>query len=241
MELLEHDLISEDDFESLPDDPLEKFVALEAICRRSLSRLIASETHVTYDHFARLQYMSVVSAAAAELGVEGVSFPFGLDNPIEGLEDFMLSVARATMRIRLKSKASKPYSVQLSNRTKACIEIEINKLRSSISKSDLPESKKDSLLKKLDELSSQLNEKTRISFAVTMSILTHIAAGLGGTTAFLAEAPAAIATITSLIGADKAAEDSETKRLTTPEPTKALPAPEETTMAGMVLDDGIPF
>ena len=242
--MLEYDLISEEDFDNLPDDPLDKFVALDAICRRSLSRLISNESQVSFDNFARLQYMSIISAAASELGVEGVPFPHNLTNPVDGFEKFLLDVGAANMRIRLQNRTSKLYSVELTNRTKARIEQEINKLREFIINSDIPERKRKSLLKKLDELSEYISDRKRINFNQTMAILTYVAANITLATSFLADAPGALATlttITSLIGVDKEEEEANTKRLTTQQPLKALPAPPKEKCTDQSLDGEIPF
>ncbi len=238
--LLEYDLITDEDIENLPEEPHERFVALDTICRRSLSRLISNESQVSFDNFARIQYMSYIAAAAEELGVQGIFYP-KLMNPIEGFEEFVREVGAASMRIRLKSKSSKLYSVELSNITKARIEQEIGKLREIINNSDLSETKKEALLIKLGELSSHLYEKRRISLAKTMTILMFVSSGLMMTTSFLADAPQAMTTITSLIGADKEAEDAENRRLSGKVELKALPAPTPSAIADNSSVDDIPF
>ncbi|MGR9449291.1 hypothetical protein [Rhizobium leguminosarum] len=236
---MDYDLITDDEYDSLPEDAQQKFAALEAICRRSMNRLISDQTPRHFDELIRMQYMITVAAAAAELGVEGVTFPGHLDNPADGLQYFLVDVSAATTRIRLRNSASLAYSVRLSARTRGRIELQIRKLRDVIDGSELPADKRDRLLAKLNELAAELDH-TRVSFSKLMSLLAALSVGLAGTTSFLADAPNALTTITSLVGADKEAEEAEARRLGAPPVQKALPAP-TTTSQENALDDDIPF
>ncbi|WP_206628501.1 hypothetical protein, partial [Mesorhizobium sp. M1A.F.Ca.IN.020.06.1.1] len=108
------------------------------------------------------------------------------------------------------------------NKTRGRIEQQIAKLRDIIVNSELPERQRKGLLDKLNDLSVELSQP-RVQYAKVMAVLAVVCATLGGTTSFLAEAPSAVATITSLLGADKIAEDAETERLGPPPTPKALP------------------
>jgi len=244
------ELISADDYASLPDDPTGKFVAFEEICRRNLNRLISDRTHAEFDNSIHLQYMMMVSSAALECGVEGLDYPSHLSEPVEAVSDFMLQASGIVTRFRLRS-TGKPdaLSVRLAAKTRGRIEQQIAKLRDIVANGDLPEDRRATLLRKLDELSTELSQP-RVSFGKVFAVLAIVGAGLGATTSFLAEAPQAIATITSLLGADKAAEDAETARLGPPPTPKslpsvprALPAPEPSISYRRrdALDDEIPF
>ncbi|RDJ17361.1 hypothetical protein B5K05_04650 [Rhizobium phaseoli] len=85
--------------------------------------------------------------------------------------------------------------------------------------------------------------KERLRFGVSMAILASIGAMVGGGTAFLADAPNAISTITHLIGVDKESEDAETLRLEGPPKPKLIAGPVLPLKGSRLApaDDDIPF
>ncbi|TPM96698.1 hypothetical protein [Mesorhizobium sp. B2-1-3A] len=239
------EIISGREFATLPFEPDAKFAALEEICRRNMNAMITGESPEHYDRGIRTQYMAVIAAAAEELGFVGFAYPSDMQNPMEEFDDFLLKATATTTRIRLRSTVGAPEtSVRLASKTRGRIEQQLNKLRQIISAGDLPEDRRKRLLRKLDELSVELSQP-RVSFAKVLAVIAAVSVGVGGATGFLAEAPQAIATITSLIGADKEAEDAETTRLGPPPSPKALPAPARQIAPPAVkhreLDDEIPF
>ncbi|WKL58204.1 hypothetical protein Q1W73_04270 [Asticcacaulis sp. ZE23SCel15] len=243
---MHYELISAEEYDNLPDDPQEQFVELEGICRRNMTKMISNQTPVDFDRIVRMQYMTTVASAAQELDIEGILYPYNADDPVCEIDIFLLKVSGVVTRIRLRSRVkNRQYSVQLGIRTRAKIEIQIIKLRDIISQANLPESKRMRLLEKLDALSIELN-KTRLGFAKAMLAIAGFSAlALSEGAGLLADAPEAIATITSLIGQDKEAEDSEQLRLMGPANIKSLPAPEvqkaNVDAASFDLDDEIPF
>lgn len=241
-----YELITDEDYDSLPEDPEDRFVALERICRRNMNELVHEDDRGEYISLIQMQYMTTVAAAATELGVGGVEYPDQSERPWNEIDSFLLAVSGATTRIRLRGTVkNRATSVRLSARSRAKIELQINRLREAIEKAeDLPPRRREDLLKKLDELSLELTQP-RIRFGVVMAALAFVAVGVGETTNFLANAPDAIATITSIIGADKEAEEAEAERLGSPHLPKALPAPshKKERPATVILkpDDDIPF
>lgn len=241
---MHYELISADEYENLPEDDEQKFVEIERICRRSMTEMIDRETSNDFDHLVRMQYMTTVAAAAQELGIEGLDYPHDAEYPANELDNFLLRASGVVTRIRLRAgRRSKPYSVKLGTRTKARIEIEVRKLRGYVEESDLSERKRKALLEKLDELMVELNQ-SRLGFAKTMRILASVSVAIAGGTTFLAEAPNAVQTIMTLIGADKDREEEEMERLAPP--PKALPAPKPKFVRpppafDSDLDDDVPF
>lgn len=247
---MNYELITAEDFAALPPDPEHKFVELEQICRRNMSSMISGNRSDDFDAVIRLQYMTIVAAAAQELGITGVEYPIHAEYPVNELGSFMLQAQGVATRIRLRAMGENaPYSVKLANRTRALIELQIRSLRDTISEAPLPEDRRKALLAKLDELSAELNSP-RLSFAKTMQLLAYVGAAIGGTTAFVANAseamangPVAIAKIISLIGTDKVAEEEEASRLGTP--PKSLPAPVAKKLPPPAfdsdLDEDVPF
>ncbi|KYC34457.1 hypothetical protein WA1_51745 [Scytonema hofmannii PCC 7110] len=235
-----YELISEEDYESLPDDPEGQFIALESICRRNMTKLITRETTGAFDSMVRLQYMSTVSAAAEELGLPSLYAYHAFEDPTDAFNDFIMSANSLATKIRLRKAGSNNYnSVRLGVKTRGRIEQEIAKLRNIVINSNLDREDKGLILKKLDELSSEIG-RTRVSFSKVMAILAYVGMGVGGTTAFIADAPDAIATIASLLGADKEAENKEAKRLGLERSIKSLPPPKVTSQSES-YDDEIPF
>lgn len=232
------DLISESDYENLPDDPEERFVALEAICRKNMSDIISEDTPADYDRMVRMQYMNTVSTAADELGL---NFPYLADSfSIHDFEKFLLAANSLSTRVRLRNYGrNSPTSVRLANRTRGLIELELQKLRDMIIRSDLPEDRISALLRKLDELQSEI-AKPRVRFGAIFAILAYVGAGVVGTTTVLADAPDAIANITKYIGKDKEAEQEEVSRLGPPPKPKQLAAPTPESKSTS-YDDEIPF
>lgn len=242
------ELISAEDYASLPEEPDAKFVAFEEICRRNMNHLIHDDSHPSFDIMVRQQYMAQISAAAEECGVKGLNYPWGADDMLQAAENFMLTASGIVTRFRLRN-SGKPdaYSVRLASKTRGRIEQQIAKLRDLITNGDLPDDRRKKLMRKLDELSVELSQP-RVSFGKVLAVLAAVGAGLVGTAGLLADAPHAIATITSLLGADKEAEEAEISRLGPPPVPKALPpvpralpAPRQGYGRIDDLDDEIPF
>lgn len=237
--MMRYELISGEDFASLPIETTEKFLALEAICRRNLNELVDDQSTQASDRSLRMQYMSTVSSAAEELQISGIRYPVAAD-PNDKFDDFILDVIGVATKLRLKKSAGLDHqSVRLSVKTMDLIEEQVQRLRKIIVKSDLSEEAKQRLLEKLRELSSELI-RPRVSFGRVMAVLAVVGAAVCGTTGFLAAAPEAIATITALIGVDKEAEEKELKRLGSDE-QRRLPAPPKQISDNSRDEDEIPF
>lgn len=219
-------LVTEEEFDNLPEQPERRFLALEQICRARLYQQISSETSEYFDQTVRLQYMRMISAAAEELNIPDIHINEHYQRLVDGFDDFLSDVVYVTTKLRLRTAGARdPHSVQLTPRTKGRIELQVRRLRAVIESSDLPDEKKRSLLERLDELSAEMN-KPRVKYGVVMAIIAALSIGVTQGTSFLADAPDALTTITSLIGADKEAENAERTRLEgAKSEVKSLPAP----------------
>ncbi|MBY3225314.1 hypothetical protein HFO45_23035 [Rhizobium leguminosarum] len=241
---MHYELISESDYDALPADPLKKFVVIEQICRRNMTALITNETPGQFDDLVRTQYMTIVCAAAEELGIQGLDYQDSSESVFQNLQEFLRQTSGVVAKIRLRSSSkTDAYSVRLANKTKGIIEHELGKIRSAVSNGDLDERKKQKLLSKIEEFRTELH-KERLGYSVAMSALAIIGAGLVGTSSFLADAPDAITIITKLIGQDKEHEESEVLRLGGPATPKVLAAPAGKTSrvpTSRAFDDDIPF
>jgi uncharacterized protein (UPF0147 family) len=226
----DYQLLTEDDYANFPAGDEECFLELEATCRRNL--------HREFDRLDRGEnaeplwesYISIVSSAAAECGIEGVS-DAGKGETYDRFREFRSNVDAAVTRLRLRGRhQGGRHSVQLTTKTRAQIEIQVSHLRHMIEDSNLPKHRKKALLEKLDELSQEIANNRRLSFARVMAILAPVAFMLGGTvglaanlTTIAADSPNAVTNILALISQDKETEDNARLRLEAP--PKALPAP----------------
>jgi len=127
-------------------------------------------------------------------------------------------------------------SVLLPRASKVKLHSQIDRLRGLIKYSDISESQKRKLFSKLDELQTII-VAPRADFSKLMVVLAAIAVGMSGITAFMADAPDALATISAVIGEAKEAEEEEQRQIEADRKPLSLPdlrhAPN--------TDDEIPF
>lgn len=243
-----YDLIPDELYENLPDEPHDKFVLLANAARSNLARLIDDTDSSDFVEELRSQFISTVSSIADALGIAGL--PALADDLADyrQYQTFQVYLSGVIAKVRLQGQlVSRPYSVNLGRINRARIHQEIEQLRFSIDHSDLPDKKKTALLAKLTELEAELT-KQRLSFAKLMAISAAIMSVVGGSATALANGPEAAQTVMRIlayIGEDKEREDAERLRLLPP-PAPALPdlakaEPAKVGWGGDDLDDDIPF
>lgn len=244
-----YDLISDDFYENLPQDPHDQFVVLVREAQANLVRLLDDGDSRDFADELRSQFVTTISGTAEALGIDGLPALSDDLSDYRYYKTFQAVLAGLVARVRLQGQlVARPHSVELGRKNRARIQQEIDQLRASISGSDLPEKKKAALLEKLDELEEELS-KRRLSFARTMAIAASIMTVIGGGTAALANSPKAaeaISRIIAYIGEDKAVEEENRLRLMPPAKPKALPnyAPAPSDSWGTFgdgLDEDIPF
>lgn len=242
---MQYELVTEEDYENFPDDPVDKFLALEAICRRNLGKALADEADNEFNAAVRSEYMVIVASAAEALGINGVDYPSTtLTNGV--FNGFRTQVAGLITKLRLTKPGGKKGTVQIAAKTRVELDAQIRRLRQIIETGDMPDAKRKALLRRLDELSEEI-AKSRLNMGRTMAILAFVSMGVASGTSFLADAPDALTTITSLIGFDQEAENAELKRVGGPPSQKALPPPDRNARIGAPafepggMDDDIPF
>ena len=67
------ELISPEEFDNLPEDDEQCFVAFEAICRRNMTGMINDEKITNFYRSVSGQYMAAVSSVAVECGLTNLS------------------------------------------------------------------------------------------------------------------------------------------------------------------------
>ena len=246
---MNYELITAEEYDALPEDDDQKFVAIEQICRRSMTQMIDENTRGEFDNLVRMQYMTTVAAARTRrTGKSAVSNTLTTrSTQLKEINNFLLRASGVVTRIRLRSgRQSQAYSVRLGRRTRARIEIEIQKLRGFVKDGELPESKRKALLAKLDEFMVELESENRLSFAKTMAILSSFSVAIAGVTAFLAETPDAIQTTYDAHRFRMRSRKSEKLSGLVP-PLIALPPPDPPRVTrpqpafDSDLDDDVPF
>lgn len=211
-----------------------------------VSERIQRESGDWYDSAIRVQYMNIVAAAAEELGIDGIKIDYDHSSVATQYESFLGAVTYHSTKLNLRTTSgSDSESVLLANATRAKIELQVRRLRDMVLKSDLAPSRKEGLLKKLDELSQEII-KPRPRFALVLAVIAAVGVATSESTSFLADAPDAMLTIARLIGVDKEAEEAEQKRLGAPIAQKTLPPPKTKILSPPAfepggMDDDIPF
>ncbi len=226
-------LVSDDDYNELPEDDEQCFAAFEAKIRASMTAKLDDENRSgEYFQSLKSQYMAAVYSVALECGITTLPIPKfnNISNFYETFNIFELAVQGEVARIRVRGRRSLgATSVQLLDNTKTIIRHHVSRLREAIIAADLPPDRKNALNSKLDELVEGL-ERSRLNLGKTMLVLGYVVAGLAGATTIASEGPAAlthiqraVTAILKEVGVDKMSEDTATLRLA-PSP-KALPAP----------------
>ncbi|MEI6484937.1 MAG: hypothetical protein WCO11_01570 [Sphingomonadales bacterium] len=239
-----YDLIPEEVYLNLPDEPADKFVLLVRTAQSNLQRMLDDSNSNDFANELRSQFMAIIQGTAEALGIEGLSnFTPSMD--YSDYNHFQIVVTGIVARVRLLSNSlSLPDSVELGKKTKAKIYQEVDQLRIYISELDISVTKKQAMNDKLDDLLHELG-KRRLSFARAMAVAASIMSVVGGSAGAIAAAPkipSGISYIISLIGHDKDLEDSEKARLAPP-PLKIEHKVVSKSKASFEddLDDDVPF
>jgi hypothetical protein len=199
-------LIYSSDYENLPTDPRLRWLKLHDLVERKIEEVTDHSGDVSNQYL--VEYCTVLTTAANEAGFANFD-EVSASNIRRDYETIRSNIIALATKLNMSiSSANAAYSVALSRSSKTKIFAQIEKLRSLILGSDLQDSEKERLTKKLDELHI-LVVSPRVDYAKVMSVLSICAAAIIGTTSVLADGPAAIATITAIIGVEKEAEEEE--------------------------------
>ncbi|MCF6445489.1 hypothetical protein [Nereida sp. MMG025] len=228
-------LLEAKDYDNLPTEPIEKWLQLRDTIEKRLANYYDQQT-ADFVFDAKVEYTETLNALSTELGL-GVIIDSSYGNIDEDFPSIKAQVAATAARWNIRARNA-PYNgiLVVSEPVKERIEVEIERLKKAIRDSDLEAEKKEMALNKLDELIADLAKKS-IAYSDLMKTLAFVAMGLGGTTAFLADAPDAIATIMQVIGLQQEASEKHQSLIEgfnnppvpqLPAPPKLLVAPTET-------------
>jgi hypothetical protein len=136
---MSYELISEEEYASLPDEDDQCFVEFENICRRNMTRMIDENSTRDFDQAVREQYIAAVSAVAQECHIPNVEYSLTSGRQFDDIfSNFSLAVQGEVARIRIRSRGMRhPYSVLLTGNTRSKIEHYISRIRCTVEASDL--------------------------------------------------------------------------------------------------------
>lgn len=226
-------LIKSEDYEKLPADETRRWLKLRDIAdSRIEQRYDAAEGG--YNLSDMIEYVEVISAAADTLSIQGLPeiAPANIADDFHYFKAKVAGIAAATSLLMQNVVADTDH-LQISKPVKERLQEQVGILRTIITESQFELKKMARLNGCLDHFEKSL-DRNEISYRETLKALAYIAAGLGGSTAFLADAPEAFATINQLIGLQQEAADEKAEMLLLPfdpaipklpSPYKLLPPP----------------
>jgi hypothetical protein len=233
-------------YEDLPDEPELIFLKLEVSFRESCEQAIRDGEYAQGDNFNPredcLSYMRKTTAAAAELGLDGLNdlhIPRANDFDLSDYQEFRgkIDYYKTAFQIRYARRA-KGYSVAFDEKTRTIIKHHLKQLVEIVRKLEIEDWKKESLLNCLNSFSTEL-DRSRSRYEVFGAVVIEVAGILGSATKELEPVRRFIDSVAGLIWGAHHAE--QTQRLPPPRPTKSLPAPRTTSKRGKSMDDDIPF
>ena len=132
---MNYELISEDEYASLPEENDRCFVEFESICRRNMTRMIDENTTSDFDRALNEQYIAAVAAIAKECRIPNIVYrPVTRDQFYMEFSRFSLAVQGEVARIRIRLRGERhPYSVLLTGNTRTKIEHYIGRIRELVS------------------------------------------------------------------------------------------------------------
>ena len=246
--------VTQDELDSLDEDPRMAFMGLVNYAQRSLSNQIAKynsdeESEWRQREEIQQRFMNVIVAAGKRYEIEpfvSTDIPRHADYRTSDYKQFESDLDHFVTQLVIdNSLRSKKTSVEILPESKDKLRSYVHGLRTCIENSNMNEKKRKTLLSKLEEFEKEL-EKRRMNFLAVTLLSFEILAIPGGTWASVDVAHKLITNITQTVAEAKQHED-QTRQIGTPAPPKALspprPAdkPRSQPQAAADLDDDIPF
>ncbi len=215
------DLLVEEDFSELPEQPEHKWLHLQKVV---FARYSKSYNQVEDKEQLSNQYITIITTLAEQFSVKSVG-PTSDASVQTKFEKFQLAVERAKVRIWAAALPEYPFGrVKLSEETRDKILQLSTEIEIQIADLDASDARKQSMHKRLEEFRREINQpQTRIGAALQQ--LAPIATLIAMSTATLAQAPDAVATIQRLLGAEQIAVSEPEIALIQKERFMLLPSP----------------
>ncbi|MEL6315749.1 MAG: hypothetical protein AAFQ60_17105 [Pseudomonadota bacterium] len=209
------------DFDGLPTEPKARWLAIREILEMRLDQAEEFEQGITVQDM--MQYAYAVAEAAKTLGVGTLELPTP-SSISEDFSEFRAKVGGLATHLSLRASHEQHLNSKLSSEVQERIRLQTARIRELIHGHNEDIRNSDKLLQMLDAFEKEIDGGS-LDLSQAMRTLAFIAAGLGGTTAFLADAPQALATIQQTIGLQIAANEEQKAMLQFPNdpPTPSLP------------------
>ncbi|MGE7371248.1 hypothetical protein ACQKKX_19610 [Neorhizobium sp. NPDC001467] len=213
-----------DNFDDLPDDPLEAFVILAKELNAKLEKQIEESPSFQTAEKYRLQHMSDVLSLIKELEITELSnWRLPSQNITDVSQKFYVNLHSYILGASVRnSKINKRNSANLNEATKARIHNLINEIRRTLDSLHIDDRKRNSLMAKLNAFASDIDKKrTRFDNLMGMILEASVVAKEVGET--LNPFNEFLKRVTDLLSVAK--EDEGTLSLPPSSPTLELPAP----------------
>lgn len=151
--------LRDSDFFNLPEDDAEAFIHLEGISRTRLLESIHGEfSSDSYDAIYR--YMNEITAIAMELNVGDLYFETETDSYNTEFKRFLMSVDSIIARLRVqRARRDRQGVLELTGAAHGTIQAHLVRLKSEIRATGMAETRKRSLLDKVDDLELDIVER----------------------------------------------------------------------------------
>jgi hypothetical protein len=100
----EYDLIPDEAYENLPEEPGAKFASLVRIAQTNLARLLDQSNSSDFSSEIRSQFMSIVTGIAEALGIDGLPDIAVTSANYEQYQTFQVYLAGVVARARLQTQ-----------------------------------------------------------------------------------------------------------------------------------------
>lgn len=235
-------MITDEELESLPEDPQLAFVEFERIAREALTNELMQAENGRDD--LRLEYLNKVVGAAKAFGIDGLrdwKVPSAHQFDYSYYANFVSDVDHYTIQIRIHAASrSRRYSVGLDDATKIKIRHFVEQIKLAIEAADLSVEKKEVLFKKLSKFLEEV-DRARTPFQALADAWLFFCGVAGDGIEKLEPARKWLDSIAKLMGHAKELEDLSRPRLVPPDDRPRLEPPRNVGEPFGGSDDEIPF
>jgi hypothetical protein len=226
------DFVTQEELESLPDDPAMAFASFLRIAlgrlREEVARYNANEQEQWHMiEQARVDFMNVALAAAKSYEIApfaDMEVPRAKNFDHDTYQQFQYDLDHYVAQLAIGGAArGKRETVDIPAKSKDRIRSHLGALRECIEKSDLPERRRGKLLDKVDALNEEL-EKRRVNLLKATGVVIAVLGTPGSLWGSAEVANKLASNIMQIVSEAKVAEDEE-RMLAPAEPLKAISPP----------------
>lgn len=230
------------DYENLPDDDHDAFVALEAIAR---ARLHETETdqYENLSHYETMRYMNEITALAEHFGLSGITYNEDNENHFDEYAKFTRKVEYQAAQIMVRvARRNRKNSVEITGADRMRIQHQVSRLRDEVENSAIPASRKRALLDRIADFEAEL-AKQRFDYLKAAMVAALVTAAANDFVGTLKDAPEVIQSITKVLTEADMTGLEYRMSLPPTTPVRALPDLRATRspVPEKPFDDDVPF